>query len=72
MARARSAFQYPVEIPVATINFLRTALNAQRKARGEEELQTPAFMKETYTTSPTGSASRATCCAVASMSASPA
>ena len=31
------AFQYPVEIPgVATMNFLRTALNAQRKARGEE------------------------------------
>ena len=30
------AFQYPVEIPgVATMNFLRTALNAQRKARGE-------------------------------------
>ena len=43
------AFQYPVEIPgVATINFLRTALNAQRKARGEEELQTPAFMKKMY------------------------
>ncbi len=31
------AFQYPVEIPgVATMNFLRTALNAQRKARGED------------------------------------
>ena len=30
------AFQYPVEIPgVATMTFLRTALNAQRKARGE-------------------------------------
>jgi Fe-S cluster assembly ATP-binding protein len=40
------AFQYPVEIPgVGTMSFLRTALNAQRKARGEEELTTPAFMK---------------------------
>jgi Fe-S cluster assembly ATP-binding protein len=40
------AFQYPVEIPgVGTMTFLRTALNAQRKARGEEELTTPAFMK---------------------------
>jgi Fe-S cluster assembly ATP-binding protein len=41
------AFQYPVEIPgVATMNFLRTALNAQRKARGEEEYSTPAFLKK--------------------------
>jgi Fe-S cluster assembly ATP-binding protein len=40
------AFQYPVEIPgVGTMTFLRTALNAQRKARGEEELTTPAFMR---------------------------
>ncbi len=40
------AFQYPVEIPgVATMTFLKTALNAQRKARGEDELSTPAFMK---------------------------
>jgi Fe-S cluster assembly ATP-binding protein len=40
------AFQYPLEIPgVATFNFLRTALNAQRKKRGEDELQVPAFMK---------------------------
>jgi Fe-S cluster assembly ATP-binding protein len=40
------AFQYPVEIPgVGTMTFLRTALNAQRKARGEEEVSTPAFMK---------------------------
>src|SRR5882757_1840780 len=32
------AFQYPIEIPgVATMTFLRTALNAQRKARGESE-----------------------------------
>jgi Fe-S cluster assembly ATP-binding protein len=40
------AFQYPLEIPgVATLTFLRTALNAQRKKRGEAELQVPAFMK---------------------------
>src|ERR1700750_1885148 len=41
------AFQYPVEIPgVATMNFLRTALNAQRKARGESELMAPEFLKK--------------------------
>ena len=41
------AFQYPIEIPgVATMTFLRTALNAQRKKRGEAELQVPAFMKK--------------------------
>jgi Fe-S cluster assembly ATP-binding protein len=40
------AFQYPIEIPgVATMTFLRTALNAQRKQRGEAELTTPDFMK---------------------------
>src|SRR4051812_26235075 len=40
------AFQYPLEIPgVATMTFLRTAVNAQRKARGEGELSTPEFMK---------------------------
>jgi Fe-S cluster assembly ATP-binding protein len=40
------AFQYPLEIPgVATMTFLRTALNAQRKARGEAEASTPEFMK---------------------------
>jgi len=40
------AFQYPLEIPgVATMTFLRTALNAQRKKRGEPELTTPDFMK---------------------------
>lgn len=40
------AFQYPIEIPgVATMTFLKTALNAQRKARGEAELSTPEFMK---------------------------
>jgi Fe-S cluster assembly ATP-binding protein len=41
------AFQYPVEIPgVATMTFLRTALNAQRKARGESEYSTPDFLKK--------------------------
>jgi Fe-S cluster assembly ATP-binding protein len=41
------AFQYPLEIPgVATMTFLRTALNAQRKRRGEAELSTPEFMKK--------------------------
>ena len=41
------AFQYPLEIPgVATMTFLRTALNAQRKKRGEAELSTPEFLKK--------------------------
>jgi Fe-S cluster assembly ATP-binding protein len=40
------AFQYPLEIPgVATMTFLRTALNAQRRKRGEAELSTPEFLK---------------------------
>ncbi len=40
------SFQYPLEIPgVPTLTFLRTAVNAQRKARGEDELPVPAFMK---------------------------
>src|SRR6478609_7342042 len=40
------AFQYPLEIPgVATMTFLRTALNAQRKKRGQVELSTPEFLK---------------------------
>ena len=40
------AFQYPLEIPgVATMTFLRTALNAQRKQRGQTELSTPKFLK---------------------------
>jgi len=40
------AFQYPLEIPgVATMTFLKAALNAQRKSRGEEELTTPDFMR---------------------------
>lgn len=40
------AFQYPVEIPgVGNMTFLRTALNAQRKARGQEELSAGDFLK---------------------------
>jgi Fe-S cluster assembly ATP-binding protein len=40
------AFQYPLEIPgVATMTFLRTALNALRKRRGEAELSTPEFLR---------------------------
>ncbi len=40
------AFQYPVEIPgVGNMTFLRTALNAQRKARGEAEINAADFLK---------------------------
>jgi Fe-S cluster assembly ATP-binding protein len=40
------AFQYPLEIPgVGTTTFLKAAINAQRKARGEDELSTPELMK---------------------------
>ena len=40
------AFQYPMEIPgVATMTFLRTAVNAVRRARGEPELSTPDFLR---------------------------
>ena len=40
------AFQYPMEIPgVATMTFLRTALNSVRKKRGEAELSTPDFLR---------------------------
>jgi len=40
------AFQYPVEIPgVGNMIFLRTAMNAQRKARGEDEISAPDFLK---------------------------
>jgi len=44
------AFQYPLEIPgVATMTFLKAAMNAQRKARGEAELTTPDFMRRVKT-----------------------
>jgi len=40
------AFQYPVEIPgVGNMTFLRTAVNAQRKARGQEEINASDFLK---------------------------
>ena len=40
------SFQYPIEIPgVPALTFLRTALNAQKKARGEDEVGAPAFLK---------------------------
>ena len=40
------AFQYPVEIPgVGNMTFLRTAVNAQRKARGEVEMTAGEFLK---------------------------
>ena len=40
------AFQYPLEIPgVTTMTFLKAALNAQRKSRGEAELTTPEFAR---------------------------
>src|SRR6187200_2089261 len=41
------AFQYPIEIPgVATMTFLRTAINAQRKKRGEGEISVPDFRRK--------------------------
>ncbi len=41
------AFQYPLEIPgVGNMNFLRTALNTQKKARGEKELNAAEFLKQ--------------------------
>ena len=40
------SFQYPVEIPgVPVMTFVRTAMNAQRKARGKEEISAPDFIK---------------------------
>ena len=40
------AFQYPVEIPgVGNMTFLRTAMNAQRKARGEDEISSADFLR---------------------------
>ena len=41
------AFQYPVEIPgVGNMTFLRTAVNSQRKARGEDEISATEFLKQ--------------------------
>ena len=40
------SFQYPLEIPgVPALTFIRTALNAQRRARGEAEITAPQFLK---------------------------
>jgi Fe-S cluster assembly ATP-binding protein len=40
------SFQYPLEIPgVPALTFIRTALNAQKKARGEPEINAPEFLK---------------------------
>jgi len=40
------SFQYPTEIPgVPALTFIRTALNAQRKARGEGEISAPDFLR---------------------------
>jgi Fe-S cluster assembly ATP-binding protein len=40
------SFQYPLEIPgVPSLTFIRSALNAQRKARGEDEVSAPVFLK---------------------------
>jgi Fe-S cluster assembly ATP-binding protein len=41
------SFQYPIEIPgVPVMTFVRTAMNAQRKARGEAEISAPDFIKK--------------------------
>ncbi len=41
------SFQYPIEIPgVPVMTFVRTAMNAQRKARGEEDISAPNFIKK--------------------------
>jgi Fe-S cluster assembly ATP-binding protein len=54
------AFQYPIEIPgVTTMTFLRAAMNAQRKKRGEKELSSPERLK--CAKSPHNSASTARC-----------
>ena len=66
------AFQYPIEIPgVTTMNFLRTAVNAQRKKRGESEFLVPDFLKKCVRPRPS-SASIRRCSSARSMSGSPA
>ena len=45
------SFQYPLEIPgVPTMTFLRTAMNAQRKARGEDEISAVDFLRKSKET----------------------
>jgi FeS assembly ATPase SufC len=64
------AFQYPVEIPgVNNTYFLRAAANAQRKARGESELDSMQFLKRCARSSPCCT-SRTSCCIAASTKAS--
>ena len=56
------AFQYPVEIPgVATMTFLKAAMNAQRKARGEDETDDARFHEARARRRPSASTSRRTC-----------
>ena len=56
------AFQYPMEIPgVASLTFLRTAMNAHRKARGEGEISIPDFMRDGAARRPKSSAFRWIC-----------
>ena len=41
------SFQYPVEVPgVPVMTFVRAAMNAQRKSRGEDEISAPDFIKK--------------------------
>jgi Fe-S cluster assembly ATP-binding protein len=48
------SFQYPLELPgVPGLTFLRTALNAQRKARGQDEVGAPDFLKRARATAAT-------------------
>ena len=55
------AFQAPIELPgVGNANFMRTALNAQRRARGEEELDAVQFLKLARRP-PSGCRCRTTC-----------
>jgi Fe-S cluster assembly ATP-binding protein len=67
------AFQYPVEIPgVATMQFLKVAMNEQRKARGEAELTTPDFMRRVKEAAASLKIATGNAASVRSTSASPA
>src|SRR5580704_13546726 len=66
------AFQYPLEIPgVATMTFLRTALNAQRRSAARRSCPRRSFSRR-CARSPPSSTSTRICCAAPSMSAFPA
>ena len=71
-AGARSEEQFAGNSRVATMTFLRTALNAQRKTRGEAELSTPEFIRNWFARHPSISASIKRCCEKQSMSDFPA